>query len=259
MFLAFGLVMEFPIVLYGLSRVGDRHVRRLAASRRMRDPGDRDLRRGRHARAATSSARWSLGVTMYILFELTVFVHPAHRPVTSESQPAARAGGPRPSRPRARHVVILSGLSGGGKTAAAKLFEDLGYTVVDNLPGELLPELAELVASDASRFARVAIVLDVRAGDAPIALGSMRGALEGRGIRPQVVLPRGARRGRSSGASPRRAIATRSPTPAASPARSPTERRLPRGDPRRGRRRHRHHRAVAARAPRAAVRPASAT
>ena len=31
-------------------------------------------------------------------------------------------------------VVIVSGLSGGGKTAAAKLFEDLGYTVVDNLP-----------------------------------------------------------------------------------------------------------------------------
>ena len=43
-------------------------------------------------------------------------------------------------------VVIVSGLSGGGKTAAAKLFEDLGYTVVDNLPGHaqrtvMLPEV----------------------------------------------------------------------------------------------------------------------
>jgi Predicted P-loop-containing kinase len=84
-------------------------------------------------------------------------------------------------------VVILSGLSGGGKTAAAKLFEDLGYSVVDNLPGELLPELAELVSSDRSRFARVAIVVDVRAGDPAIALAAMRGALEGRGIRPRVV------------------------------------------------------------------------
>jgi UPF0042 nucleotide-binding protein len=84
-------------------------------------------------------------------------------------------------------VVILTGLSGGGKTAAAKLFEDLGYTVVDNLPGELLPDLAELVSSDRQRFARVAIVLDVRAGDATLALGAMRGALEGRGIRPRVV------------------------------------------------------------------------
>lgn len=86
-----------------------------------------------------------------------------------------------------QHVVILSGLSGAGKTAAAKLFEDIGYTVVDNLPGELLPDLAELVSSDRERFARVAIVLDVRAGDAPVALAAMRGALEGRGIRPQVV------------------------------------------------------------------------
>jgi RNase adapter protein RapZ len=85
-----------------------------------------------------------------------------------------------------QHVVLLSGLSGAGKTAAAKLFEDLGYAVVDNLPGELLPELAELVADDRERFGKVAIVLDVRSGDAPMAFGAMRGALEGRGIRPQV-------------------------------------------------------------------------
>jgi RNase adapter protein RapZ len=87
---------------------------------------------------------------------------------------------------QATHVVLLSGLSGGGKTAAAKLFEDLDYTVVDNLPAELLPDLAELVSSDPTRFARVAIVLDVRAGDAETAYRAMRGALEGRGIRPQV-------------------------------------------------------------------------
>ncbi len=84
-------------------------------------------------------------------------------------------------------VVILTGLSGAGKTAAAKLFEDLGYTVVDNLPGELLPDLAELVSDDRTRFARVAIVLDVRAGDVPIAFAAVRGALEGRGIRPLVI------------------------------------------------------------------------
>jgi UPF0042 nucleotide-binding protein len=95
---------------------------------------------------------------------------------------------PRPSTDDAEkpHVVLLSGLSGGGKTAASKLFEDLAYTVVDNLPGELLPRLADLVASEPERFARVAIVLDVRAGDAETAYRAMRGALEGRGIRPQV-------------------------------------------------------------------------
>lgn len=85
-----------------------------------------------------------------------------------------------------QHVVVLSGLSGAGKTAATKLFEDLGYSTVDNLPGELLPALADLIALEPARFERVAIVLDVRSGDAPLAFAAMRGALEGRGIRPQV-------------------------------------------------------------------------
>ena len=111
--------------------------------------------------------------------------------MTSEPQPAAEPA----ARPTANEqdVVILSGLSGGGKTAASKLFEDLGYTVVDNLPAELLPELADLVASDRQRFARVAIVVDVRSGDAPIALASMRGALEGSGGPAAGRVPRGAR------------------------------------------------------------------
>jgi UPF0042 nucleotide-binding protein len=86
-----------------------------------------------------------------------------------------------------RSVVLLSGLSGAGKTAGAKLFEDLGFTVVDNLPAELLPGLADLVASDPDRFARTVLVLDSRSGDAAVALGAARGALEGRGIRPTVV------------------------------------------------------------------------
>ena len=98
---------------------------------------------------------------------------PAERPADAEAPDQA--------------VVIVSGLSGGGKTAAAKLFEDLGYTVIDNLPGELLVELAELITSDPERFARVALVLDVRAGNATVALGAVRGALEGRGILPRIV------------------------------------------------------------------------
>jgi RNase adapter protein RapZ len=84
-------------------------------------------------------------------------------------------------------VVVVTGLSGGGKTAAAKLFEDLGYVVVDNLPGELLRDLADLISTDPQRFARTAIVLDVRTGDVPLAFGAMRGALEGRGIRPVII------------------------------------------------------------------------
>jgi UPF0042 nucleotide-binding protein len=82
--------------------------------------------------------------------------------------------------------VIISGLSGAGKTATSKLFEDLGYAVVDNVPSELLRDLAELVASDADRYRRVAIVLDVRSGNAPLAFAAAMGALQGRGIDPQV-------------------------------------------------------------------------
>jgi UPF0042 nucleotide-binding protein len=102
------------------------------------------------------------------------------------SDPQAEPNADETAEEETPHVVVVSGLSGGGKTAAAKLFEDLGYAVVDNLPSELLPDLAELVSSDPSRYAKIAIVLDVRSGDAPLAFARMRGALEGRGIRPQV-------------------------------------------------------------------------
>ncbi len=105
---------------------------------------------------------------------------PADRPAGEELEVAAVV---EPEQ----HVVVLTGMSGGGKTAAAKLFEDLGYVVVDNLPGELLRDLADLVASEPVRYARTAIVLDVRAGDVPLAFGAMRGALEGRGIRPVIM------------------------------------------------------------------------
>ena len=102
------------------------------------------------------------------------------------TSPVVRKPAPTRTAEATPHVVILSGLSGGGKTAAAKLCEDVGYMVVDNLPGELLPALAALVSADRERFAKVAIVLDVRAGNAAAALASARDALRRRGIRPQV-------------------------------------------------------------------------
>jgi UPF0042 nucleotide-binding protein len=105
--------------------------------------------------------------------------------IADQKRRSTRAVGP--GRDLDQRVVILSGLSGAGKTAATKLFEDLGYTCMDNLPGELLPSLAELVSEDRQRFEKVAIVLDVRAGDAPLALAAMKGALEGRGIQPRVI------------------------------------------------------------------------
>jgi UPF0042 nucleotide-binding protein len=91
----------------------------------------------------------------------------------------------RPAQPRA-HVAIISGLSGAGKTAASKLLEDVGYRVVDNLPAELLRNLAQLVAREPAHYERLALVLDARTGDAPVAFQQAVSALESRGISPQV-------------------------------------------------------------------------
>ncbi len=88
-------------------------------------------------------------------------------------------------QPRA-HVAIISGLSGAGKTAASKLLEDVGYRVVDNLPAELLRNLAQLVAREPANYERLALVLDARTADAPVAFQQAVNALEARGITPQV-------------------------------------------------------------------------
>src|SRR5580700_8210171 len=61
-------------------------------------------------------------------------------------------------------LVILTGLSGSGKGSALKAFEDLGYYAVDNLPVELLPRFAELVAQSVE-ITRAALVVDVREGE----------------------------------------------------------------------------------------------
>jgi UPF0042 nucleotide-binding protein len=58
--------------------------------------------------------------------------------------------------------MVVTGLSGSGKTHAIHALEDLGYFCVDNLPTELIPTLAVLVARDESDIDKVAIVVDIR-------------------------------------------------------------------------------------------------
>jgi RNase adapter protein RapZ len=60
--------------------------------------------------------------------------------------------------------VVLTGLSGSGKSQAIKALEDLGYFCVDNLPVALLPMLAELSLRAGSEIGRAAVVVDVREG-----------------------------------------------------------------------------------------------
>jgi RNase adapter protein RapZ len=64
----------------------------------------------------------------------------------------------------ASRFVVLTGLSGAGKSQAIRALEDLGYFCVDNLPVALLPMLAELTLRAGNEIARAAVVVDVREG-----------------------------------------------------------------------------------------------
>lgn len=65
--------------------------------------------------------------------------------------------------PRRGEFVLLTGMSGAGRTTAADVLEDRGWYVVDNLPAKMLPTLAEALEHDA--LPRVAAVVDVRSRD----------------------------------------------------------------------------------------------
>jgi len=58
--------------------------------------------------------------------------------------------------------VLITGLSGGGKSQAASILEDMGYYCVDNLPAELMPRFADLCLAAEEKYDRVAMVSDVR-------------------------------------------------------------------------------------------------
>jgi len=60
--------------------------------------------------------------------------------------------------------VIITGLSGAGKSEAMRSFEDLGYFCVDNLPPALIPKFAELCSRSSGQVHQVALVIDIRGG-----------------------------------------------------------------------------------------------
>ncbi len=59
-------------------------------------------------------------------------------------------------------ILIISGLSGAGKSRAADMLEDLGYYCVDNMPIVLIPKFAQLCMAASERYERVALVTDIR-------------------------------------------------------------------------------------------------
>lgn len=62
-------------------------------------------------------------------------------------------------------LVIITGMSGAGKTQVIRAMEDLGYFCVDNLPPMLIPKFADLCAQSAGRVTRIALVVDIRGGE----------------------------------------------------------------------------------------------
>lgn len=61
--------------------------------------------------------------------------------------------------------IIVTGLSGAGKTQVVKAFEDMGDYCVDNMPPELIPKFAEIYHKSAKPDDCVALVCDIRGGD----------------------------------------------------------------------------------------------
>jgi UPF0042 nucleotide-binding protein len=84
-------------------------------------------------------------------------------------------------------LVIVTGLSGGGRSTVARALENVGYYVVDNLPQTLLIEMAELAYAAGGTARKTAMVLDVRSRAFSTDLTGAVKALRDRGFHPRIV------------------------------------------------------------------------
>lgn len=74
---------------------------------------------------------------------------------------SARGDGPRLNGPRPQ-IVVITGLSGAGRTQVAKVLEDVDFFVVDNLPPTLISKVVELASAPGSSVDRLGLVVDIR-------------------------------------------------------------------------------------------------
>src|SRR4051812_32718834 len=84
-------------------------------------------------------------------------------------------------------LVIITGMSGAGRSTAANVLEDLGWFVVDNLPPGLLPTLAELGGRTQGNVQRIAAVVDVRSGSFFADLTAAITELADQGNSPRII------------------------------------------------------------------------
>ena len=84
-------------------------------------------------------------------------------------------------------LILISGLSGAGKSRAGTCLEDIGYFVADNMPAPLIPKFAELVKDGSFRYSKVAVVVDVRGGKSFEDLFAAIDALEEMGVGYKIL------------------------------------------------------------------------
>ena len=83
--------------------------------------------------------------------------------------------------------VVVTGMSGGGKTTAMKMLEDAGYYCVDNLPISLLTKFVELMSNPTSEITKVALGIDVRAGQDILNVADIFEELKKQGCRYEIL------------------------------------------------------------------------
>src|SRR5262249_7478772 len=84
-------------------------------------------------------------------------------------------------------IVIITGMSGAGRSTTAKALEDLDWYVIDNLPPGLLPTMTDLAMRANRTLPRIAAVMDVRSRAFSTDLESSIRELSTRGVRPRVL------------------------------------------------------------------------
>ena len=86
-----------------------------------------------------------------------------------------------------QRFVLVTGLSGAGKSQALRFLEDLGYYCVDNLPPALVPTIADLTLGASKARRRVAVCVDVRGGDDLLNLPAYLDEASEKGVRPETL------------------------------------------------------------------------
>ena len=97
-------------------------------------------------------------------------------------------------------LIIVTGMTGAGRSTAAKALEDIGWFVIDNLPPSMLPAVVEMLTAEDDEGIKIAVVVDVRSRGFFADLRGAMATMDGAGHAAAGALPRGV--GRRAGQAP---------------------------------------------------------